>query len=230
MHRFNPKAAIVAYALSASLMIPVPQAGAMTAVNTAPAFSGVETATLPIVKVQRRGSGQRWYRGGGGGGARAFRGGGGARAFRGGGGGARAFRGGGGGARVARGGGRQRVANQGWRGNRAYRGGRYANRGWRKGWRGSRYAYRNGGWGWGYPYYYDNGYYNGYFAAGVIGLATGAIIGSALSQPYYYDAPVSYAYAPWTPEWYSYCAAKYRSFNPDTGYYLAYSGRYRFCR
>ncbi|MBA5777835.1 BA14K family protein [Stappia sp. F7233] len=180
----------------------------MTAVNTAPAFSGVETATLPIVKVQRRGGnrgGARWYRGGRGGGARAYRGGQGARAWRGGGG--------------------RRYANQRWRGNRsAYRGKRYANRGWR----GGRYAYRSGGWG--YPYYYNNGYYNGALAAGIFGLATGAIIGSALSQPYYYDAPVSYAYAPWTPEWYSYCAAKYRSFNPDTGYYLAYSGRYRFCR
>ncbi len=35
---------------------------------------------------------------------------------------------------------------------------------------------------------------------------------------------------PWTPEWYDYCSARYRSFNPDTGYYRTYSGRYRFCR
>ncbi len=35
---------------------------------------------------------------------------------------------------------------------------------------------------------------------------------------------------PWTPEWYDYCSAKYRSFNPETGYYLSYSGVYRFCR
>lgn len=34
---------------------------------------------------------------------------------------------------------------------------------------------------------------------------------------------------PFTPEWYAYCAAKYRSFDPDTGMYLAYSGTYRMC-
>lgn len=32
-----------------------------------------------------------------------------------------------------------------------------------------------------------------------------------------------------TPEWNAYCAAKYGSFNPDTGMYLAYSGTYRMC-
>jgi hypothetical protein len=35
---------------------------------------------------------------------------------------------------------------------------------------------------------------------------------------------------PWTPAWYSYCAAKYRSFDPRTGQFLSYSGDYRFCR
>lgn len=35
---------------------------------------------------------------------------------------------------------------------------------------------------------------------------------------------------PWTPGWYDYCRAKYRSFNARTGRYLAYSGRYRMCR
>ena len=33
-----------------------------------------------------------------------------------------------------------------------------------------------------------------------------------------------------TPEWYSYCAAKYRSFDPATGTYLAFSGVRRMCR
>lgn len=36
--------------------------------------------------------------------------------------------------------------------------------------------------------------------------------------------------APFTPEWVAYCARKFKSFNPRTGTYLAYSGRYRFCR
>ncbi len=35
---------------------------------------------------------------------------------------------------------------------------------------------------------------------------------------------------PWTRAWYRYCADKYRSFNPETGRYLAYSGQYRMCR
>ena len=35
---------------------------------------------------------------------------------------------------------------------------------------------------------------------------------------------------PWSDEWFDYCSAKYRSFDPDTGYYLAYSGNYRFCQ
>lgn len=35
---------------------------------------------------------------------------------------------------------------------------------------------------------------------------------------------------PWSDEWYEYCATKYRSFNPDTGRYRTYSGKYRLCR
>ncbi len=33
-----------------------------------------------------------------------------------------------------------------------------------------------------------------------------------------------------SPEWIAYCARKYRSFNPRTGTYLAYSGKVRMCR
>ncbi|MTI07560.1 BA14K family protein [Roseibium denhamense] len=76
------------------------------------------------------------------------------------------------------------------------------------------------------------------------GLAAGAILGSALSQPRYHAAPryyapppvyhpapvVTYRPAPWSPAWYNYCSRKYRSFNPRTGYFLAYSGQYKFCR
>lgn len=36
--------------------------------------------------------------------------------------------------------------------------------------------------------------------------------------------------APWSDEWYEYCAGKYRSFNPDTGKYKTYGGQYRMCR
>jgi hypothetical protein len=33
-----------------------------------------------------------------------------------------------------------------------------------------------------------------------------------------------------TPAWLDYCSAKYRSFDPDSGLYLSYSGDYRPCR
>ncbi|WP_248304474.1 BA14K family protein [Breoghania sp. L-A4] len=80
---------------------------------------------------------------------------------------------------------------------------------------------------------------------------TGPHIGVYIGVPYAsYAYPFGYYYAreyvpryrpyrvrhhygrprPWTPAWYDYCRAKYRSFNPRTGYYLAYSGRYRMCR
>ena len=75
------------------------------------------------------------------------------------------------------------------------------------------------------------------------GLVAGAVIGSTLNQRRYYAAPrayypapvyrapvVTYRPAPWSPAWYNYCSSKYRSFNPRTGYFLAYSGQYRFCR
>jgi hypothetical protein len=43
-------------------------------------------------------------------------------------------------------------------------------------------------------------------------------------------APVYGAPEPWTDAWYDYCYSKYRSFNPQTGMFLAYSGEYRLCR
>ena len=90
-------------------------------------------------------------------------------------------------------------------------------------------------------------------AAGIIGFAAGAILGGALSGPRYghgyygggYEpevvyvepapvyvrpAPVYYAVEPWTPEWYDYCESKYRSFNPSTGYFKGYDGRFHLCR
>lgn len=78
-------------------------------------------------------------------------------------------------------------------------------------------------------------HHNGWAAAG--GFVAGAVIGSALAQPRYYEPAPQYVPAPvyygrpaaWTPEWYRYCSSKYRSFNPDTGYFRTYSGRYQFC-
>ncbi|MBV6657086.1 MAG: BA14K family protein [Devosiaceae bacterium] len=73
-------------------------------------------------------------------------------------------------------------------------------------------------------------------AAG-IGFVAGTIIGGAVaSQPRVYHAHPTHVVVhggglqPWTPAWYSYCSNRYRSFNPNTGYFLAYSGNYVFCR
>ncbi|WP_395174042.1 BA14K family protein [Roseibium alexandrii] len=84
-------------------------------------------------------------------------------------------------------------------------------------------------------------------AAGVIGLAAGAIILGATSKPSYagpprgpaypyprapYPGPVSgpVGFQPWSPAWYDYCSSKYRSFNPSTGTFTTYSGVQKFCQ
>ncbi|OKL45417.1 BA14K family protein [Pseudovibrio exalbescens] len=80
-------------------------------------------------------------------------------------------------------------------------------------------------------------------AIGVLGLAAGALIAGAAKPSYVapppayhppqpsYRPPVhTYRPQPWTSEWYAYCAGKYRSFNPSTGTYTAYSGATRFCQ
>jgi hypothetical protein len=86
-----------------------------------------------------------------------------------------------------------------------------------------------GGWGWGGP---------GYWGAGLIGLGVGAAVGAALTAPAYAGpppgpyAPVAGAYGPpaWSPEWYTYCAQRYRSFNARTGYFIGYDGQPYFCQ
>ena len=50
-----------------------------------------------------------------------------------------------------------------------------------------------------------------------------------------YDAPVyrgysEYAPEPWTPDWYAYCASKYRSFDVNTGTFQPYYGPRQVCR
>lgn len=51
-------------------------------------------------------------------------------------------------------------------------------------------------------------------------------------QPARYQQPAPVYHAPpqGSQEWLEYCASKYRSFDPQTGMYLAHSGRYRPCR
>ncbi|WP_159587035.1 BA14K family protein [Chelativorans xinjiangense] len=95
-------------------------------------------------------------------------------------------------------------------------------------------------------------------AAGVIGLAVGAIAAGVLTQPrqpervyidpprpapqpsyrygrdYYPAAPtyrstVSYTLEPWSPEWYRACDARYRSFDANSGTFMGYDGQRHFC-
>ena len=77
---------------------------------------------------------------------------------------------------------------------------------------------------------------NAAFAFGAItGLAVGAMATHSRYHRGYYHGPrhVPAHYgrpAAWTPAWYSYCASRYRSFNPSTGYFISYGGTPRFCR
>lgn len=86
-------------------------------------------------------------------------------------------------------------------------------------------------------------------AAGLAGLAVGAIVGGVLSQPrypsrvyidppaprYYRPAPVYrgpvtyYAPEPWSREWYRACSIRYRSFDAGSGTFMGYDGRRHFC-
>lgn len=84
------------------------------------------------------------------------------------------------------------------------------------------------------PYYgrpYYRGYYRPYYgyydydpgaaiAAGIVGLAAGAITSSAMAPPPRRRSA----------SWIAYCSRKYKSFNPRTGTYLGYDGRRHICR
>ena len=83
--------------------------------------------------------------------------------------------------------------------------------------------------------------HGGGWGAGLLGFGVGAIVGSALAprevyvvpdydyEPAYYG-PAAYGPPPWTPEWYTYCAQRYRSFNARTGYFRGYDGQPYFCQ
>jgi hypothetical protein len=100
-------------------------------------------------------------------------------------------------------------------------------------------GYGRGGYG-GHHSYHHYHHDNGFSAvgAGLLGFGVGAIVGSALTPREVYVAPapppppryVGYRPAPWTPDWYSYCYSRYRSFNPNTGTFLGYDGYEHFCR
>jgi hypothetical protein len=76
--------------------------------------------------------------------------------------------------------------------------------------------------------------------AGLLGFGIGAIVGSALTPrevyvappppPPTYYAPAAYGPPAWSPDWYTYCYSRYRSFNPNTGYFIGYDGYPHFCQ
>lgn len=94
------------------------------------------------------------------------------------------------------------------------------------GWRGPGYypqRYR----GWNGPGWYGGGYYSdpgAALAAGVIGLAAGAMIAGAMNQQGYAAQP---RYA--ANDYVAYCSQRYRTFNPATGTYIAKGGYERRC-
>ncbi|WP_342642313.1 BA14K family protein [Rhodoligotrophos ferricapiens] len=113
----------------------------------------------------------------------------------------------------------------GWRGARWGGGPRW---GWRGGWgHGPR-------WGWGHRH----GWRGGWGPGPLVGLGLGLGLGAAAlaTAPVYgYGYGYRTAYVggglqPWTPAWYRYCSSRYRSFDPNTGYFVTYSGRQAFCR
>ncbi|ESR24549.1 BA14K family protein [Lutibaculum baratangense] len=86
-------------------------------------------------------------------------------------------------------------------------------------------------------HYYHRRSNDGALAAGVIGLAAGALIGGAIaSQPA--PAPVYREYRDYRayrPEmsradWDAYCYSKYRSYDARTGTYLGYDGYRHYCQ
>jgi BA14K-like protein len=108
----------------------------------------------------------------------------------------------------------------------------------------------NAGDGWRHYNYYHGHSTGDVVAAGVLGLAAGALIAGIASQPVYsapsYSDPYRYRpvrnyYAndgyyggyrslqPWSREWYHYCRNRYRSFDPSSGTFIGYDGQEHFC-
>ena len=81
----------------------------------------------------------------------------------------------------------------------------------------------------------------GGFAGGIIGGVIGGVLGGAIFAPRpYYEPPVYYQppqpqpyYQPQpgyvSHEQIAYCMRRFRSYNPQTGVYFGYDGRYHSC-
>jgi hypothetical protein len=84
----------------------------------------------------------------------------------------------------------------------------------------------------GRPYYGRRYYRRGdAVAAGVAGLAAGALIGGAIASQQAAPPPPPYAVAPaGDADWIAACARKYRSFDPASGTFLSYDGNRYMCQ
>lgn len=101
-------------------------------------------------------------------------------------------------------------------------------------WGGQHWDHRGGGWRGGWRNDHGDA-----VAAGIAGLALGAIAAGALADrgPVYDSPPPRYAprYAyqgslrPWTRGWYQYCEDRYRTFDPGSGTYVGNDRREHFC-
>jgi BA14K-like protein len=102
------------------------------------------------------------------------------------------------------------------------RGRYYAGRGYgpRGGYYGRRAYYGRPGY-YGRPYGYYRRDYGGAAAAGVAGLAAGALIGGAIASQ---QAPAAPAYGAADPNTVAYCSQRYRSYDPASGTFLGYDG------
>ena len=74
--------------------------------------------------------------------------------------------------------------------------------------------------------WHGGGWHRGGWRGPGLGFATGALIGSALAAPYYYDTyPPAYAYVPEAGAGSAaYCEQRFRSYDPASGTYLGYDG------
>jgi hypothetical protein len=86
-------------------------------------------------------------------------------------------------------------------------------------------------------------------AAGILGLAAGALVVGLASQPepepvyvnpYRQPRPrpvreypetvyLDGVLEPWSRDWYDYCSDRYRTFNPQSGTFVGYDGQEHFC-
>jgi BA14K-like protein len=90
----------------------------------------------------------------------------------------------------------------------------------RHGYYGRPYGYGRGYYGRPYGYYYGHNSGNA-AAAGVAGLAAGALIGGAIASQQAQAAP---AYGVADPNAVAYCSRRYRSYDPATGTFLGNDG------